>query len=69
MPTFHELCSPLHQGEEQPDIELFRSFLLYITLFVGVMKGKKRIVGGKREKGEIDQSLITGRIVFHILFM
>ena len=47
MPTFREPCSPLHQGEKQPDIELFspgRSF--YITLLVGVVKRKKIIVGG-----------------------
>jgi len=45
MPMFREPCSPLHQGEEQLDIELFLRFF-YITLFVGMMKGKKKIVAG-----------------------
>ena len=68
MPTFREPCSSLHQGEEQPDTELFLRVVLflYITLFVGVMEGKKRIVG---EGGEIGQSSLTGRIAFHILLM
>jgi len=41
----------LHQGEEQPDTNLFfratcpGSF--YIMLFVGKVGGKKRIVGGR----------------------
>jgi len=34
------------------------------------VEGKKRIVGGGRvERWEINQFSITGRIVFHILFM
>ena len=50
MPTFREPC--FHQGEEQPDTELFLLIipLLYITLLVGVVEEKKRIVskdGGK----------------------
>jgi len=39
MPTFRELCSSLHQGEEQPDTELFLRVVplfLYIMLLVGV---------------------------------
>ena len=35
MPTFRELCSPLHQGEKQPDTELFLHdvpFILYCLL-------------------------------------
>jgi len=44
--------------------------LLYITLLVGVVERKKRIVG-RMEGGmeEIGQSSLTERIVFHILFM
>jgi len=38
-------------------------------LLVAVVKRKKRIVGGGGEVGEIGQSSITGRIVFHILFI
>jgi len=57
MPMFREPCSPLHQGEEQLDIELFLRFF-YITLFVGMMKGKKKIVdGGGEEVGQF----LTGR--------
>jgi len=46
MPTFCEPCNLLHQ--EKPDTELFLRVvpLLYITLLVGVMEGKKRIVSG-----------------------
>jgi len=49
MPTFRELCSSLHQGEEQPDTELFLwvVLLLYISLLVEVVERKKRIVGGE----------------------
>jgi len=56
MPTFRESSSSLHQDEEKPDIELFLRIvpLLYITLLVGVVEGKKRIVdresGQRREK-------------------
>jgi len=72
MPTFREPCSSLHQGKEQLNTELFLRIipLLYITLLVRVVEGKKRIVG--REwggVGEIDQSSLTGRIIFHILFI
>jgi len=40
----------VHQDEEQPDTELFLQvvLLLYITLLVGVVERKKRIVGGGR---------------------
>ncbi|KYN10381.1 hypothetical protein ALC57_17569, partial [Trachymyrmex cornetzi] len=52
MPTFRELCSPLHQGEEQPDTELFlQAVPFYITLLVGVMEmggGGEGVVGGER---------------------
>jgi len=49
MPMFREPCSSLHQGEEQPDTELFLRVipLLYITLLVGMVKRKTRIVDGK----------------------
>jgi len=71
MPTFHKPCCLLRQGEEQSDTEqFFRAF--YITLFVGVIGGKKRIMGGDGEGGEmeeIDRSSITGRMIFHILFI
>ena len=52
MPTFREPCSPLHQSEEQLDTELFLRVIpfLYITLFVGVLERKKKIVGGGREE-------------------
>jgi len=38
----------VHQDEEQPDTELFLQIvlLLHITLLVGVVERKKRIVGG-----------------------
>jgi len=38
-----------YQGEEQPDTELFLWIVpfLHITLFVGVVEGKKRIVNGR----------------------
>ena len=73
MPTFRESCSSLYQGkvqEEQPDTELFLRVvpLLYITL-VGVVEEKKRIVSESGGMAEIGQSLLTGRIVFHILLM
>jgi len=48
-----------------------RSSLLYYATY-GVMEGKKRIVsggGGGEGGGEIGQSSLIGRIVFHILFM
>ncbi|KYQ54039.1 hypothetical protein ALC60_07051, partial [Trachymyrmex zeteki] len=33
MPTFREPCSPLHQGDEQPDTRLFLQVVpFYITL-------------------------------------
>ena len=67
MPMFREPCSPLHQGEEQLNTELFLRVVPFITLFVGVVKGKKRIVrrGGEVEK---NRSSITGRIVSNILY-
>jgi len=66
---FREPCSPLHQGEEQPDTQLFFCHSFYITL-LEVMGGKKETCGGSGgEVGEIGRSSITGRIVFHILFM
>ncbi|EGI61977.1 hypothetical protein G5I_09725 [Acromyrmex echinatior] len=35
VPTFRGPCSPLHQGEEQPDTELFLQVLpFYVTLLV-----------------------------------
>jgi len=40
--------------------------LLYITLLVGMVEGKKRIVRGG---GGGNRSSLTGRIVFHVLFM
>ncbi|KYN15931.1 hypothetical protein ALC57_11823 [Trachymyrmex cornetzi] len=52
MSTFREPCSPLHQGEGQPDTELFlQAVPFYITLLVGVMgmggEGEG-VVGGER---------------------
>jgi len=59
----------VHQDEEQPDTELFLQvvLLLHITLLVGVVERKKRIVGGVGVMR--NQSSLTGRIVLHILFM
>ena len=53
MSTFREPCNSLYQGEEQPDTELFLWIVpfLHITLFVGVVEGKKRIVSGGWEEG------------------
>ena len=45
----------VHQDEEQPDTELFLQIvlLLHITLLVGILEGKKRIVdGGEGERWE-----------------
>ena len=39
MSTFREPCSPLHQGEEQRDTELFLRAVPFILL-VGVMGGR-----------------------------
>jgi len=44
----------------------FGPFSFYITLLVGVVGRKKRIVGLEME--EIGRSSITERMVFHILF-
>jgi len=56
-PTFREPCSSLHQGEKQPDTELFlriAPFIYYATC--GVVEGKKKIVGGNGGGvGEIGQ--------------
>jgi len=41
----------------------------YITLFVGMLGGKKRIVGEGRGRSGGNRSSIIGKIVFHILFM
>jgi len=50
MPTFREPRSLFHQGEEQPDTELFLWVVpfLYIMLLVEVVEGKKRIVSEGR---------------------
>ncbi|KYN29949.1 hypothetical protein ALC57_00595 [Trachymyrmex cornetzi] len=45
MPTFREPCSPLHQGEEQSDTELFlRAVPLYITFpfYIKLLVGMER---------------------------
>jgi len=68
MSMFRELCSSLYQGEEQLDAELLLRVVLLLLLFVGVMKGKKRIVDEMGEMEEINQSsteriVSTGRIV------
>jgi len=64
MPMFCELCSPLHQSEEQHDtVPPSHSFLYYATCWNG---------GEKEENygwGKSVSILITGRKVFHILFM
>jgi len=58
---------PLHQGEEQLDTELSCRAVPFILRFVGVVEGKRELgVGGG---GEISRSLITERMIFHILFM
>jgi len=49
MLTFREPCSSLHQGEEQPELFLRVIPLFYITLLVGAVEGKKKIVD-MREK-------------------
>jgi len=52
MSTFRESCGSLHQGEEQPDTELFlRAVLFFCTLLVGVVGEKKRIMGEGGEGG------------------
>ena len=39
MPTFRELCSSLHQSEEQPDTELFLRIVPFIYYVIcGVME-------------------------------
>jgi len=38
-------------------------------LLVRVVGGKKKSVGRGGEVGEIGRSSITGRMIFHILFM
>jgi len=72
MPTFHKPCNPLHQSEE-PDTELFLWAVPFYTLLIGVVGGKKRTMGegdrGRKRRGGIGQSSITGRMAFHILFM
>ncbi|KYN12230.1 hypothetical protein ALC57_15627 [Trachymyrmex cornetzi] len=46
MPTFRDPRSPLHQGEEQPDTELFlQAVPFYITLLVGVGGEGEEVVG------------------------
>ena len=74
MPTLREPYSPLHQGEEQSDTGLFLRgsgpfFLYYAIRWIG--RGKKENCGWRKggEVEEIGQSSITGRMVFHILFM
>ena len=49
MPTFQDPYSPL-QGKELPDTELFLRAVFYIMLLVGVVGGKKRIVGEGEER-------------------
>jgi len=44
------MCSPLHQGKEQSDTKSPGRF--FYTLLVEVMRGKKRIVGGRGERDE-----------------
>ena len=64
-------CRVLHQGEEQPDTELFLWAVPFILL-VGVMGRKRKLWMGGEGKGweeEIDRSSISGRMIFHILFM
>jgi len=70
MPTFREPCSSLYQSEEQPDTELFfRVAPFYILRYLWNDGGEKKELGGGRRVEEIGQSALTGRIVFHILFM
>jgi len=70
MPIFHEFCSPFHQGEEQPDTELFLQaipFIYYATCWSS--EGKVENCGKGEERGGENRSSITRRIVFHILFI
>ncbi|KYM80079.1 hypothetical protein ALC53_09478 [Atta colombica] len=61
MPTFREPCSP-HQSEEQPDTKLFLQVVpFYITLLVGMVGRKKRIMGEERKKGRGNQSIFNNR--------
>jgi len=74
MPTFHEPCSSLHQGEEQPDAELFLWVVpfLYIMLLVGVVGGKEENCGWRGEREEmrkIDQSSIIGRSFSYFIYV
>ncbi|KYN18393.1 hypothetical protein ALC57_09268 [Trachymyrmex cornetzi] len=52
MPTFHEPCSPLHQGEGQSGTELFlRAVPFYIALLVvvvGMVGEGEGVMGGER---------------------
>jgi len=59
MSTFREPCSPFHQDEEQLDtVPPGSSFFFYITLLVGMVEGKKKIVDGERgERWEKSVSL------------
>jgi len=58
MPMFRELCNSLHQGEDQPDIELYSfSFILYYTTWISEKK-KENCGWGEGEMGEIGQPSI-----------
>jgi len=65
IPTFHEpLAVHFIRARNSLILSCFsRPFLLYYTIW---SDGRKE---EKCEWGKIDQSLITGRMVFHILFI
>ena len=59
----------LYQDKEQSNTEMFLRVVPFILLYL--LEGKKRIVveGEGEEVKEIDRFSITGRMVFHILFI
>jgi len=64
MPMFRKFCSPLHQGEEQPDTEMFLWAILFISRYLlewGRGRGEKNYGSGGGGKGrKINQSSIRG---------
>ena len=61
VPTFRGPCSPLHQGEEQPDTELFLQVLpFYVTLLVEVGVFWWWREGEVRVMGETDSGILVG---------
>ena len=53
MPMFREPCSPLHQDEEQLDIELFLRVAPFISHYLlEWWRKRKELLDGKEEKGK-----------------